>query len=141
MSKIKEFNFGFEERRIAMDEEHVKTYRDLKEQKKSPFYQFEYTKIFIAAMAIGFKKNHKVKLKKRVPNLHGNVFSKEEKWLMISLFMNEHNDLGVKSLFEPDAIFELVEQYANGGIKYLATMYSDSEEPLDDLETEFRNSL
>lgn len=141
MTNTKEFNFGFEEKRLAMDDENVKTYSDLKFQKKSAFYKFEYTKIFIAAMALGFKKNHKTKLKKRVPNIHGSAFSKEEKWLMISLFMNEHNDLGVKSLFEPDAILELAEQYANGGIKYLATMYSDTEEPLDELETEFRNNL
>jgi CO dehydrogenase/acetyl-CoA synthase gamma subunit (corrinoid Fe-S protein) len=100
-----------------------------------------YTKSFIAAMAIGIKKGAHPKLKEKNPNVYCDAFTDEEKWMMIALFMKENPKLGVKALFEPDAILDLAEEYANGGIKYLDIIYEETTEPIDALEDDLRKYL
>ena len=81
-------------------------------------------------------------MKKRENALHGPSFTPEEKWLMISLYMKNNTKLGVHALFEPDDIFNLAEEYANGGIEFLYNIYNlQLSEPVDELEKEFRKYL
>ena len=49
--------------------------------------------------------------------------------------------LGVKALFEPDAILDLAEKYANGGINYLDIIYEETTEPIDELEDKLREYI
>ena len=55
--------------------------------------------------------------------------------------MKKNPKLGVKALFEPDAILDLAEEYANGGIKYLDIIYESTTEPIDALEDNLRQYL
>ena len=80
-------------------------------------------------------------MKEKNPNVNCDAFTDEEKWMMIALFMIENPKLGVKALFEPDAILDLAEEYANGGIKYLDIIYEETTEPIDALEDDLRKYL
>ena len=141
MSK-KTFDFDFASKRLSYGEENQEYYQTLKRVSKSPFYQADMTKIFISAMALGYKKGLKKKLKKKENALHGNSFTDQEKWLIISLYMKENkHDPPINALFEPDAICNLAEEYANGGIKPLWDIYELTSEPVDELEKEFRKYL
>jgi len=134
--------FEFDLRRnVSTEKANIAIYDKLKSNAHSPFYQMPYTKSFIAAMAIGIKKDAHPKLKEKNPNVYCDAFTDEEKWMMIALFMKENPKLGVKALFEPDAILDLAEEYANGGIKYLDIIYEETTEPIDALEDDLRKYL
>ena len=140
MSK-KTFDFDFASKRLSYGEENQEYYQTLKRVSKSPFYQADMTKIFISAMALGYKKGLKKKLKKKENALHGPSFSPQEKWLMIALYMKENTKHGVNVLFEPDEIFNLAEEYASGGIQSLWDIYNSTVEPVEELEKELRKYL
>ena len=140
MSK-KTFEFDFASRRLSYGDENKDMYNTLTRIQKSPFHQANYTKIFIAAMALGYKKGLKKKLKKRENALHGPSFTPQEKWLMIALYMKENTKHGVNVLFEPDEIFNLAEEYANGGLQSLWDIYNSTVEPVEELEKELRKYL
>ena len=134
--------FEFELRRnVSTEKANHTIYDKFKSNAHSPFYQMPYTKSFIVAMAIGIKKGAHPKLKEKNPNVYCDAFTDEEKWMMIALFMKENPKLGVKALFEPDAILDLAEEYANGGIKYLDIIYEETTEPIDALEDDLRKYL
>ena len=137
----KPFNFDFASKRLSYGEENQEYYQTLKRVSKSPFYNEDMTKIFISAMALGYKKGLKKKLKKREGALHGPSFTPQEKWLMIALYMKENTKHGVNVLFEPDEIFNLAEEYANGGLQSLWDIYNSTVEPVEELEKELRKYL
>ncbi len=140
MSEQPQFKFDLR-RNVSTEKANIAIYDKLKSNAHSPFYQMPYTKSFIAAMAIGIKKGAHTKLKEKNPNVYCDAFTDEEKWMMIALFMKENPKLGVKALFEPDAILDLAEEYANGGIKYLDIIYEETTEPIDALEDDLRKYL
>ena len=137
MSEQSQFKFDLR-RNVSTEKANTAIYDKLKSNAHSPFYQMPYTKSFIVAMAIGIKKGAHPKLKEKNPNVYCDAFTDEEKWMMIALFMKKNPKLGVKALFEPDAILDLAEEYANGGIKYLDIIYEETTEPIDALEDELR---
>ena len=140
MSSKDPYEFDFR-RQVSFDKDNAAIYDKLKSNSKSFFYQSTMAKIFITAMALGLAKDHKTELKKKIPNVYTDVWTDEEKWIIISAFMNEKPKLGVKALFEPNGILDLAEEYANAGIKYLDLLYEQSTEPLDELEAELRKHL
>ena len=140
MSSKDPYEFEFR-RQVSFDKDNSAIYDKLKSNSKSFFYQSTMAKIFITAMALGLAKDHKTELKKKIPNVYTDVWTDEEKWIIISAFMNEKPKLGVKALFEPNGILDLAEEYANAGIKYLDLLYEQSTEPLDELEAELRKHL
>ena len=140
MSNKIQFEFDLR-RNVSTEKANIAIYDKLKSNAHSPFYQMPYTKSFIAAMAIGIKKGSHPKLKEKNPNVYCDAFTDEEKWMMIAQFMKENPKLGVKALFEPDAILDLAEEYANGGIKYLDIIYEETTEPIDALEDDLRKYL
>ena len=138
----KEQRFKFELRRnVSYSKENAAIYDKLKSNSASPFHTLPMTKIFINAMALGIRKNSHLELKDKVPQISCEAFTDEEKWMIIAAFMKKNPKLGVKALFEPDAILDLAEEYANAGIKYLDIIYEESTEPIDALEDELRKYL
>ena len=138
----KEPRFKFELRRnVSYSKENAAIYDKLKSNSASPFYQLPMTKIFVSAMALGIRKNSDISLKDKVPQISCEAFTDEEKWMIIAAFMKKNPELGVKALFEPDAILDLAEKYANAGIKYLDIIYEETTEPIDRLEDELRKYL
>lgn len=140
MNQDEPYDFKFK-KYASYDEEHSGFYKDLIKVTKSFFYGKNMTNIFITAMALGYKKDSHAPVKKPSNTIPTAVFTKEERWLMISLYYITHPKAGVDALWEPEQILKNAEEYANGGIKFLQMIYQDSEEPLEALEEEFRKYL
>jgi hypothetical protein len=140
MSQEDPYEFKFK-KYASFDEENADFYRDLIKVTKSFFYNKNMTNIFITAMALGFTKDIHHKVKKPSNSIPTAVFTKEEKWLMISLYYKIHPKATVADLWQPEEILQNAEEYANGGIKFLKMIYEESEEPLEALEEEFRKYL
>lgn len=140
MSERTQFKFELR-RNVSTEKANLLIFDKLKTNAHSPFHQMPYTKSFIAAMVIGMKKDSRLKLKDKNPNVYCDAFTDDEKWMMIALFMKKNPKMGVKALFEPDAILDLAEEYANAGIKYLDIIYEETTEPIDALEDELRKYL
>lgn len=140
MSQNKSYEFKFK-KYTSYDEEYSDFYKDLTKVTKSFFHNSNMTNIFIMAMALGFKKDSHRPLKKPSNTIPTAIFTKEEKWLMISLYFETHFEAGISVLWEPEQILKNAEEYANGGIQFLKLLYDDSEEPLEALEEEFRKHL
>ena len=140
MTTKKQFNFELR-RNVSTEKDSLSIYDKFKTNHASPFYNMPYTKIFIAAMAIGIKKGTPLELKSKNPNVYCDAFTDEEKWMMIAQFMKDNPKLGVKALFEPEAILDLAEEYANTGIKYLDLIYEETTEPIDALEDKLREYI
>ena len=140
MSTDETYDFKFK-KYASYDEEHTEFYRDLKRVTKSFFYNKEMTNIFITAMALGYKKDSHHPIKKPSNTIPTAVFTKEERWLIISLYFKTHPEAGVSALWEPEQILKNAEEYANGGIQFLKMIYDESADPLESLEEEFRKYL
>lgn len=139
MSEEDPYEFKFK-KQASYDDENGDFYRDLTKVTKSFFYNKNMTNIFIAAMALGFVKDTHMQIKRPVTNIPTAVFTKEEKWLIISLYYKTHPETTVSDLYETDKILQNAEEYANGGIKFLKMIYEGGE-PLEELETELRKYL
>lgn len=140
MTKDEIYDFSFK-KYASYDEENSDFYKDLIKVTKSFFYNKMMTNIFITAMALGYKKDSRIPIKKPSNSIPTAVFTKEERWLMISLYFKTHPKDGISALWEPEQILKNAEEYANGGIKFLKMIYEDNEEPLEALEEEFRKYL
>ena len=140
MSSKDPYEFEFR-RQVSFDKDNSAIYDKLKSVSKSFFYQSTFAKIFITAMALGLARAHRTPLKKKIPNIYTDVWTDEEKWIIISAFMKEKPKLGVKALFEPNEILDLAEEYANGGLQSLWDIYNSTVEPVEELEKEFRKYL
>lgn len=135
------FEFKFQ-KHASYDKKHYQIYNDLTRVTGSPFYRKEYTKIFITAMALGYKYDMKEKLVERSDSIPTAVFTTEEKWMMISIYMKKTNTT-VSALWEPNEILKMAEEYANGGIQYLEMLYRQgaNEDPINNMEDELMKCL
>lgn len=113
----------------------------LKSRKSSFFHQREYTQIFIASMALGYVNKNRLPLKHKSRSIPTKVFSKEEKWMMISIAIEQQKDLSI--IKEEQKILNLAEEYANGGIYFLYELYEEgiTTNPIENLEVYFRQEL
>lgn len=134
-----EFNF---KKYASYDLENEPIYNKLKKVSDSFFFQRDMTNIFIAAMALGFHNNTPIPIKKPSNSIPTAVFTKKEKWLMISIYMKVKRP-SLDALYEADDILKTAEDYANGGIKYLDLIYQGNsfESPLENLEQEIRRLI
>ncbi len=134
------FEFKFK-KYAAYESDDQNIYNALKKSTDSFLYNEEFTKIFILAMALGYAKGCPKPLK--TPNRNNiptSVFTVDEKWMMIALYMATKNKK-LESLYEVDEILTNAEEYANGGLTHLWLMYKNSKNPVEDLEEEFRMYL
>jgi len=134
-----EFKF---KKNASYDLDNESIYNNLKKVSGSFFYQKEMTNIFITAMAIGFLRNNPIAIKSPSNSIPTAVFTKQEKWMMIAVYMATKR-AKVDALYEPDDILKTSEEFANGGIKYVDLIYKGGsfDDPLEQLEHEFRALL
>lgn len=116
-------------------------YELLKVNKASFFYKSEYARIFIAAMALGYINKNKIPLKKKSRSIPSAVFSPQERWMMISIAMEEENDLAIVK--DEQKILNIAEEYANGGINFLYKLFEEGTtiHPVETFEKYFRQEL
>lgn len=134
------FEFKFK-KYAAYESDDQNIYNALKKSTDSFLYNEEFARIFILAMALGYAKGCPKPLK--IPNrsnIPTGVFTVDEKWMMIALYMATKNKK-LESLYEVDEILSNAEEYANGGLTHLWLMYKNSKNPVEELEEEFRMYL
>jgi len=143
MSGKEKFEFKFR-KVVTFNKEQAAFYNELKKSTGSPFHSLEgqFARIFITAMALGFKYNLKKEVKSKGGEIPTYVFTNEEKWMMISIYMKK-TDSDLQALREPNEILNLAEEYAAGGIEHLEMMYREGKyaEPINNLEDEFLATL
>ena len=141
MSKFKEkWRFQFPEY-ASYEAEDKKIYENFKLNKSSFFYRREYTQIFLAAMALGYNKKERKPLTKKSHTIPTNVFNLYERWMIISLAIEEEKDISV--LQDEPKILNIAEEYANAGIKYLNSIQDEDilANPVESFEKELRKQL
>jgi hypothetical protein len=138
---MEKFEFKFR-KFAAYDKRNQEQYNDLKKSTDSFLYGEEFTKIFILAMTLGYKKGDPEKIENKTgSNIPTSVFTTDEKWMMISLYMATKNKK-LEAIYDADEILSNAEQYANGGFKYLWNIYKNqSGNSAEALEEEFRQYL
>jgi len=116
-------------------------YNSLKKSTDSFLYKEEFTKIFTLAMVLGYSKGEPKPLKDpERSNIPTSVFTTDEKWLMISIYMAIKNKK-IDALYDANEILNNAEEYANAGLPHLWILYKNSKNPVEDLEEEFRMYL
>lgn len=141
LSKFKEkWRFQFPEyASYEVDDREI--YEDFKTKLSSFFYKYDYTKIFLAAMALGYIKNERQPLKKRSRTIPTNHFTLEERWMIISVALDQEKDISI--LKNEAKILTMAEEYANTGIKYLRSIQEEGilTNPIESFENELRKKL
>lgn len=108
---------------IAYDDYYLDEYKKLiwkegKGYEASPFKDRTYAEVFLCAMALGFKNKSREKFKgKRIPQISIDALKEKGRNLILSLAISESNDLEI--LYDPKAVYDIAEEYANGGIPLL----------------------
>lgn len=113
-----------EPKRIKIEKKSRKIYDDIKS-----FDFFESLEnnndLFILAMALGFYEGEKEKLKGPDQYFFTHTFSNEQKSMIKSLAVFEKDDLDI--LLDKKEVYNIAEEYANGGIKILENMILSTE--------------
>lgn len=89
-----------------------------KHSKASIFAGREMWEVFIFAMSIGYKENLKEPLKTKVKTIPSSAIRDNDRvmWLIKAIAVDEK---GTDILMNPDKVYSIAEEYANGGIKLL----------------------
>ncbi len=130
-----------EPRDLDVDEERHELYRELTEAESSPFYERTMKDVFVFAAAYGFYYKAREKLKRKKGTIPMSAFSDPEKWLLMSIAIADQNSLDV--LFQVKTIYEIAQEYANGGITILrnAVMSQQPGDAYKRMEIEIRSIL
>lgn len=120
--------------RIFVEKGKEKKYKKLKDEPASPFHKRELLDIFLCALALGYlyrerrpiEKKEGLILTKTIAN-NRNAIS-----LFISIGVAERGSLSV--IGNMKEIFQIVEEYANGGIDILFDLVFKPGDPLKELE-------
>ena len=135
----------FEPRELGFPESRRSLYKQLVEDKFSPFYGRPLKDVFLCAFALGHKKGKKEEVLKRRADIRFESLSHQEKWLLISVAVKEMGDVVLLTEEEKQRkIWSIAEEYANVGIKLLHdTIYQTGYEGLGTklLEDELRKEL
>jgi dnd system-associated protein 4 len=103
---------------IRMDR---KQYNDLLEpivkEKRSPFYKFDRTGVYIMAAALGFKSKAAKKIQNPIDVRLFAQLGKEYMWAIFTIAVAESGKIDV--LLDGKKALQIVEEYANGGVQIL----------------------
>lgn len=122
--------------RVSMEKTDRSFYRDLTDQKESPFYGKDLLDVFICAVALGFKNRARKSLKTKEGFILLSTIEKNDEamWLLRVVGVQAR---GLDIIGNKEEILKIAEEYANGGIKdlYKIIFESESGDPLKHLES------
>jgi len=127
---------------LEAGEKHSKV-EDLVENKLSPFYRKTMKEVFMYAMGIGFKNGKRVRLKKRKAVIPLSTFVDADRSLIKAIAIAEKKSVDVLFGENVKEIFEIAEEYANGGIDMLSYQVFGEEpgDPDKKMEQALRDTL
>ncbi len=106
-------------RDLDVDVANHELFEKLKDYERSPFYGRTMKDIFIFAMSLGYSEKMRKRLTKRKGTIPEATLDDDEKWLIRTIAIAEEKTLDI--LFDETKIYEIAEEYANAGIRLLAS--------------------
>lgn len=123
MDAIKNFDNAFG-REAGYSKEDRKIYEELMESSLSPFKNKSMFDIFVHAAVFGFVRKDRDELNGRQPNIRVDGLKPEQRAILLTIAIAEE---GIEVLFDSSKTLNIVEEYANGGIKYLKSLQEGSD--------------
>lgn len=112
--------------RLFVGKKDIDDFRFLQQAKDSPFYKKDNKSVFLMAMILGFHNEQKIPFDKREEFVRMEYFSQDDKSLIKAIAIKRSEE-GLKVLLDPQEIYSIAEQYANGGIGYLKNLVFGSQ--------------
>ncbi len=110
-------------RDISLDSKNHEKFKELVEsdlaRALSPFYKKTMKDVFMYALAIGFFSRKRQKLQKKIGTIPTRTLSPHEIALLKAIAISEKGSLDVLHDENIKEVFEIAEEYANGGINTL----------------------
>lgn len=103
--------------RLYVDKDDFKDFKLLQDEKDSAFYKRENKDVFMMAMMMGLKNGPRIPLKNREGFFREEYLSDEERSIIKAIAINEEKYLTI--LLDMEKVYQIAEEYARGGIKYL----------------------
>jgi len=103
---------------LEAGERHSKVLK-LIDDGSSPFYKKTMKQVFMYALGIGFRNHKRVQLKKRTAVIPYSAFSDADRSIIKAVAIAEKNSIDVLFGENVQEMFEIAEEYANGGIDLL----------------------
>lgn len=103
--------------RLHVDKEDIKDFRLLLEEKDSPLYKRENKDVFIMSVVTGYKNGIRLPLKSKEGFIREEYLNVEERSIIKSIAIQEDKNLSI--LLDMEKVYQIAEEYAKGGIKYL----------------------
>lgn len=119
--------------KFFVDEKAHRLFKDLVNEKHSPFYGKDLKDVFIFSMALGFVLKKRKPLRKRRDVADISVFTGRQLLLIKSIAVSTEGNLEI--LMDGKKVFNIAEEYANEGIYLLHELIFESkEDPLKILD-------
>lgn len=99
--------------RLYIDKKDIELYNRLK-QKDSPYSGSQNKDLFISALVIGFNEGARIPITTRSGFVHERYLKEIDKSIINAIAVNEEDRLDV--LLDKKKIFQIAEEYANGGV-------------------------
>lgn len=105
-----------------------KKINELLENRLSPFFKKDMKDVFIYAMGIGFQNGKRTRLRKKVASIPWSAFTDEQTALIKTIGISDENNIDVLIRENVKKMFDVAEEYANGGIdKLYYRIFGDDE--------------
>lgn len=111
-------------RDLDVDVANHELFEKLKDYERSPFYGRTMKDIFIFAMSLGYAEGTRKRLSKRKGSIPRATLTDDDEWLIRIIAIAE--DKALEVLFDETKVFQIAEEYANGGIRLLANMVMEA---------------
>lgn len=111
-------------RDLDVDLANHELFEKLKNYERSPFYGRTMKDIFIFAMSVGFSEQARKRLSKRKGTIPTATLTDDDDWLIRTIAIAEEKTLDI--LFDEMKVYEIAEEYANGGIRLLVNTLLDT---------------
>lgn len=122
-------------RDVHIGEEARELYDQLTEQEDSPFYKSQRKDLFMLALGYGRNKAGRTPLEGDTHALFNrSSLTDQQEWIIKAVALKEERDPDV--LRDEKHVYHIAEEYANGGIRELHSLYVKPGDTLSDLSTE-----
>jgi dnd system-associated protein 4 len=103
--------------RLFVRKEDIEDFKLLQDEKDSPFCKRTNKDVFFMAMLVGLKNGVRLPLQSKQEYVREEYLNDDERTIIKSIAISEEKDLSV--LVDKGRVYQIAEEYAAGGIKYL----------------------
>ncbi len=107
-------------------------FKELIDEKRSPFFSKDFKDVFIFALSIGFIMNRKKELKRKKDIADIDVFNDNQLNLIKTIAIA--NEKNIKILLDEKKILTIAEEFANSGIYVIYELIMNSNNPIKEID-------